>query len=223
MTLQARRSEPHVRCAFPGAIPGGFLAGAFAMLALAPGCEDVRHEYVPLAPGNSWTYRIISSGREVGRDTIEVTKRLPAPAGGEGAGWSPGRFRVREPSAEAVWYSDGGTIMRRAGRLLTTVFQHPPFIGTGWMDTGPAGEIVYCSVEARETVSTPAGVFTECIRVRRETEDRSAIVTQWFAPEVGLVRWRVERPRAAAVEWVLSDAKVGWLKLPYEPPGASQD
>ena len=39
--------------------------------------------------------------------------------------------------------------------------------------------------------------------MRREAEDRSSIVTQWFAPDVGLVKWQVARPTKPRVVWVL--------------------
>ncbi len=89
------------------------------------------------------------------------------------------------------------------------VLLHPPFVGSGWTDEGPAppgkraSQLIYCKVIAREAVETPAGWFFDCVVVRREAEDRSSVVTQWFAPGVGLVKWRVEQPGKTAVVWGL--------------------
>ena len=38
---------------------------------------------------------------------------------------------------------------------------------------------------------------------RREAEDRSSIVTQWFTPDVGLLKWQVARPTKPMVVWML--------------------
>ena len=40
-------------------------------------------------------------------------------------------------------------------------------------------------------------------------EDLSSRVTQWFAPDIGLVKWRVERPGRSAVEWQLLSRERG--------------
>jgi hypothetical protein len=205
------------------------------MVLLSTGCEDVRHDFFPLAAGNSWVYRVKSDGRDLGRESIRVTEKLSGAgdlsepeelpgAGGAGeAGGEPaprrrrrrrrGRaefFRVREPGGRAIWGSDRGTIVRSSGAARSVVILHPPFVGTGWTDEGPmprggrrAGSLVYCKVVAREATETPAGWFFDCVVIRREAEDRSSVVTQWFAPDVGLVKWRVERPGRATVVWEL--------------------
>ncbi len=196
---------------------------------LSAGCEDVRHDFFPLAAGNSWVYRVKSEGRDLGRESIRVTGKLsgdvereaevdggalPAPPPRRGRrGGQGGRatfFRVSEPGGGAIWGSDRGTIVRSSGAARSVVLMHPPFVGTGWTDEGPAprgarrsGRLVYCKVVAREAAETPAGWFFDCVVVRREAEDRSSVVTQWFAPDVGLVKWRVERPERATVVWVL--------------------
>ncbi len=191
---------------------------------LSTGCEDVRHDFFPLAAGNSWIYRVKSAGRDVGTESIRVTSALSSTATKAGTGAqaskspsskSPRRegratfFRVREPGGSAVWGTDRGTIVRSSGRTRSVVLMHPPFVGTGWTDEAPgprgtrAPQLIYCKVIAREWVETPAGWFFDCVVVRREAEDRSSIVTQWFAPDVGLVKWQVARPGKALVVWEL--------------------
>ncbi len=110
---------------------------------------------------------------------------------------------MREPAAVAVWVKGEGGVFRILAGTVTTIIQYPPFVGFGWTDLGPRGERVYCKIVGREAVETPADWFFECIAVEREAEDLSSVVRQWFAPEVGLVKWRVERPGRPAVEWLL--------------------
>jgi len=204
------------------------LLGLLACLAvLSAGCEDIRREFVPLATGNSWVYRLRSGGRDLGHESIRVGDELGAHAGREDAGGedvpraghdSRMRFyRVTEPGGGAVWGTDsrgnGGTVVRSSGAARSVVLLHPPFIGSGWRDEAPAprgvrGQTVFCKVIAREAVETPAGWFFDCVVVRREAEDRSSIVTQWFAADVGLVKWRVERPGKQPVEWALERHEV---------------
>ena len=186
------------------------VVGALGVLAVGAGCQDVRHDYFPLEVGSSWTYRVVSAGRACGQESIEVVERVEYPwekEGGErdaaGSSPRPERFRVREPASLAVWTKDEGGVFRILAGTVTTIIQYPPFVGFGWTDLGSRGGRVYCRIVGREAVETPADWFFECIVVEREAEDLSSVVRQWFAPEVGLVKWRVERPERPAVEWLL--------------------
>ena len=160
---------------------------------------------MPLEVGYSWTYVVSSARRNLGTEKISVVEELKPLFEKD----TYRRFKVREPEATAVWSEDRRTVVRTAGRTYVTVLQHPPFIGSGWTDTSPDGSPIYCTVLRREVVSTPAGDFLDCVVVRREAADLSSIVTQWFAADTGLVRWRVERPNAAAVEWRLLEYTTG--------------
>ena len=181
------------------------------LVLVSPGCEDVRRDFFPLAAGNSWTYRVRSEGRDLGTESLRVTEELAALAPREAdreRRRAPRRFRVEEPGGPALWLKEDGTVVRSSGRATSIVLQHPPLVGTGWTDeapspTGTGDGIVYCKVIAREPIQTPAGWFFDCVVVRREAEDRSSIVTQWLAPDFGLVRWRVERPERPDVLWEL--------------------
>ncbi|MHC4506364.1 MAG: hypothetical protein ACYTFI_23970 [Planctomycetota bacterium] len=170
---------------------------AFALLLLA-GCESIRHDFMPLAAGNSWTYRVTSAGRTLGTESMRVTEKIER-RGGVEFGKGTEMFRVKEPGGLAVWMKDTGSVVRSGGRGSSVILQHPPFVGTGWWDNSPGGGRVECKVVAREAVRTPAGWFFDCVVIRRETEDRSLVVKQWFAPGVGLVKRRIERPRRAAI------------------------
>jgi hypothetical protein len=186
-----------------GAISGLRLLLVFfaAAAAFATGCEDVNHHYVPLAVGNAWHYRVVSGERKLGTESLEVTARLKGPLT-EDQGYR--RFRVREPEGTAVWSEDARTIMRSSGKSFMTVIQHPPFVHSGWTDTAVDGSPVYCTVLRRQTVTVPAGSFEDCIVVSREAANLSSVVTQWFAPDVGLVKWRVSGPRRPTIEWHLT-------------------
>jgi len=172
-----------------------------ALLASATGCESVRHDFLPLEAGASWTYRVTSGSKRVGSDSIRVTSELPPRAGMDGGG-AERRFRVDEPGGSALWSKEGGTVVRATLRETTTVILHPPFVGSGWTDE-VSGRFVFCRIESRGAVEVPLGWYFDCVVVRREAEDRSSIITQWFAADVGIVKWRLERPGRADVEWTL--------------------
>jgi hypothetical protein len=155
---------------------------------------------MPLAVGNTWTYRVVSGDKTLGVESMRVTEKLNASFLPED---TYHRFRMQEPETSAVWSEDERTIMRSAGRSFITVIQHPPFTQTGWTDRSPGGGDVFCRVVRREAVSIPAGAFADCIVIEREAANLSSRVTQWFAPDVGLVKWSVERPRAQTIEWRL--------------------
>jgi hypothetical protein len=156
---------------------------------------------MPLEVGNSWTYAVSSARRTLGTERLQVVEELKPLFEND----TYRRFRVREPETTAVWSEDRKTVMRTAGKTLVTVLQHPPFVNSGWTDTAPDGSAVYCRVVRREMVSTAAGEFLDCVVVRREAADLSSVVTQWFAPDIGLAKWRVERPGALTVEWSLKE------------------
>jgi hypothetical protein len=192
-----------------GAVPFWALLGAV----LTAGCEDVRHDYLPLEVGSSWTYRVVSEGRVRGSDTIRVLDRLEhileeeGEARGDGRFGAGGRFSVKEPTGVVVWSRAGRDVFRVSpgGGTVTTIIKYPPFVGFGWTDKGPGGGLVYCRIVGREAVETPAGWFFDCIVIERRAQDFSSVVRQWFAPEVGLVKWRVERPRMPAFEWLIEE------------------
>jgi len=226
-----RRRDVRPTCAALGVLGGEgrrlvlpLLVLLAALAVVSAGCEDVRREFVPLATGSSWIYRVRSEGRDLGRECIRVGGELGRDSKGEGATAGRGGrmrfYRVSEPGGGAVWGTDsrgrGGTVVRSSGRSKSVVFLHPPLIGSGWRDEAPAprraasrGQKVFCKVIAREPVETPAGWFFDCIVVRREAEDRSSIVTQWFAADVGLVKWQVEQPGKQPVEWALERYELG--------------
>ena len=57
-----------------------------------------------------------------------------------------------------------------------------------------------------ETVETPAGTFTECIKVEylgSQCAD-AGLIAEWFAPEVGLVKWQ-ELNFVGVVTWELEE------------------
>ena len=207
-----------------------YFVGALLVAGIPIGCEDIRGDFLPLEVGSSWTYRVVCEGRRLETDTIRILERLEH-ASGDGEEEAPSaapktpkeapgeteRFRVREPGAVSVWTKTGRDVFRILGDTVTQIIAHPPFVGSGWTDRGPRsglqasrqGGSVYCKVAAREAVETPAGWFFDCVVVERHAEDFSSLVRQWFAPDVGLVKWRVERPGRPAVEWLLEEYRAG--------------
>jgi hypothetical protein len=191
----------------------------FVVLAvLAAGCESVRGDLMPLAVGNLWRYRVTSAGRDLGEESVRVTgRRASLVAGGGGVGGA-GRFEVAEPGGLTTWTKTDGIVMRHRPGGSETVLQPPPFIGFGWTEAGRGGRPVFSKVLARETVETPGGVFADCIVVRRETEDRSLVVTRWFARGVGIVKRRVVRAGRSTLVRELLEHRIESAESGSRPP-----
>ena len=133
-------------------------------------------DFYPLAVGNQWTYRS-TPGDETRTITI-----------------------VRE---EDGFFIDSNTPPARLQTRSTGVYdgdrfllEEPLEVGHKWLAVPSASEVErYEIVATGLELSTPAGFFKDCLRVRAETKQRGpggkpvTVVVLWtYAPFVGLIR-----------------------------------
>jgi hypothetical protein len=133
-------------------------------------------DFYPLAVGNTWTYRS-TPGDET--RTIAI---------------------VRE---EEGFFIDNNTPPARLQTRSTGVYdgdrfllEEPLEVGHKWLAVPSASEVErYEIVATGLELSTPAGFFKDCVRVRAETPQRGpdgkpvTVVVLWtYAPQVGLIR-----------------------------------
>lgn len=162
-----------------------------ALLPLLHGCSDSTGpeetpEYFPLTEGNQWTYAPQDpqlgqaflwevSGRQ--GDTVTLSR---PPAGSH-----PGPVTLLD-QGRAVRLSRGNAEFGDHYRFAPgeSWIRHDPWEcddGSEWV-----------AVAETEAIETPAGTFTNTLRLERRTEANCAdagTMYEWWAPGVGLVRW----------------------------------
>ena len=162
---------------------------AVALAALAAGCAHSSAArtagpaevaaYYPLAVGNQWDWEDQSPQLPAGRPelrTVRIVERTP-----DGYFRDTGRGELK-----------AGTCLQDRQRSLLC---GPIAVGTSWTSVlSPSSSERYEIVGVGETVETPAGRFTGCVRVRSNT--RAAAGTELineitYAPGVGPVRIEV--------------------------------
>jgi len=158
--------------------------------------------YFPLEVGNRWTYspgRVLSGEREVRVESEENGVFQVRTSG-------PGTFDLTMRLAE----QDGEILIELEGEGL--VLYHR-FGDESWVHRDAIGcdDKVIVSVVARdEVVDTPAGTFANCLKLvfLQENCSDAGTLTQWWAPEVGLVKSE-EDYIFGAVAWVLNEFSQG--------------
>lgn len=176
---------------------------------------DLTGRYLPLAIGNSWTYRVVPAGGAPETKVSEV--EALEDVGGEKAGITAFRVRTTKPDGITLsWQEDTGTEVLRhreeerslADSLLVEQIYLPArvrldetaahlAVGAMWdvsytertTGVGDVARIDQWTVEAvDEQVVVPAGTFS-CLRVRRiGAEVGQANKVYWFARGVGKVK-----------------------------------
>ncbi len=157
-------------------------------LALAAGCAHGPAaapsaagpaDYFPLAVGNEWVY----------------ADRSPQLSHAEQAA-SDRRVRILRRDAQGFYHDDARGQLRadpdclrdRLRRLLCRPFE----VGKGWASVVSVSSTErYEIVGVGERVTTPAGTFDGCIRVRahnRAGPDTDQVLESTYAPGVGMVR-----------------------------------
>jgi hypothetical protein len=178
----------------------------------------------PLTPGSSWTYRITDPLRGVFEKTVVVEGPETVPETSvtatavrstqphlEELSWQLEKegvvFRLREEDRKRgllarmmIWRKDG----RRIGTMKSLSRERP----VGWSNTLAVTEqtryggdvelkektFTWRVVAVGETVTTPAGTFTNAMKVLREREDKEGRErTYWLVPGVGKVKEEGER------------------------------
>jgi hypothetical protein len=160
----------------PG-VPRALLA--LTVLLAACGCSGRREgrEYMPLAVGNRWDYRVITrDGRRV-RRRLEITGRASARA-----------FKASDGGDPAVLsWEDGFLSFQHAGRRVYMLML-PAVAGSSWWTVTPEGARVWCRVQGSGNVTVPAGTF-RCVEVLMEPSGGRTEIRHWFARGVGWVRY----------------------------------
>ncbi len=159
------------------AVLSAALALACAHRAGAPGSAAPAAEYFPLAVGNTWTYLDESAGIR-GTGNPERTVRIVART-------ADGYFQDNE---RGELRADGGCVHDRLRRLLCA----PIAAGTTWSSVVSSTSTERFEIAGvGEEVTTPAGRFGGCVRVRAHNRAGAAtdyVIETTYAPDVGPVK-----------------------------------
>jgi hypothetical protein len=155
-----------------------------------PAKQLTAEAYFPLNPGSLWDYR--GEGNEYAEYNSRVLFREGNLA--QMRVDNPGTtmafiFEVTDDSITRV-YSEEGFYEERS--LLGTfqenrreIILKRPFVeGTTWTE----GDRTFTIVETNATVTTPAGVFNNCLKIHSTFRGSDHEIFQFYAPNVGLVR-----------------------------------
>lgn len=148
----------------------------------------------PLEVGNRWQYQISSteSGDRVGYINVERATQVSGQA----------RYTVlmdcfhdddERLDFTAAWQGEDMLVYSVGGQTADPpmlFFDGPLSVGRTWNATQPSGSVTHFEVLAdNETVVTPAGTFTGCIKIKETWNDwPNDMDLNWFKPGVGLVR-----------------------------------
>lgn len=66
----------------------------------------------------------------------------------------------------------------------TVLLKAPLTAGASWETEDSTREIT----ADRETVTTPAGTFSDCLKIKIVYQDSEAVIYEYYAPEIGLVK-----------------------------------
>lgn len=162
-----------------------------AILAFTTGCDDATGPgensiYFPLTVGARWTYAPDQSGLGEPFDwTVTAragdTVTLERPAFGS----HPGPVTLLDEISAVKISLDGNE--------FTTLYRFTP--GESWTRRDPwdcDDGSTWVAVRETEPIETPAGTFTNTIRMERRTETPctdAGTMFEWWAPGVGLVAW----------------------------------
>lgn len=168
-----------------------WIAAAVWAAGILTGCGDNGTEppgssnYFPLTVGNTWTYAPEDpifgqpfEWRVTGRQ--QDTVRMERPAGGSHSG-------------PVTLLDRGSEIDLLAGEEVAPFLRFT--VGSTWEHRDPwecdDGATFTVLVEP-DPIVTPAGTFSNTIRIERQTTascDDAGTMMEWWAPDVGLVRW----------------------------------
>ncbi len=169
-----------------------------ALLALGacgqnPLLQSVSSDFAPIRVGSEWNYvdlngapagsrKVTAAGTVQGREAFTVETQVPA-----------------APLTTDYWCLNAGALESYDPTLGWVLIRRLPYVfGNKWkLATGNALVTSTQSVEALETVTTPAGKFAACYRLKTKTETYDPIndVTAtaetllWAAPNIGDVRY----------------------------------
>lgn len=155
---------------------------------LSSAAEAASNDYFPLAVGNRWVYESSEGKKEAPTlETWEVIRR-------EGSAFVVATQQPFMPTgaledmfelvAQGVQRRELGSTNAEAYLFL----QLPPVAGVSWQNADGR----YAITSLGETITVPAGTFTNCVEVTRWREKTNVTVISTYAPGVGMIR-REER------------------------------
>jgi len=171
---------------------------AFALLFAAGCAPEEEPDYFPLTEGARRFMRV-SSRKVVDSDTTEQTEvRMTAYVHGEkevpelGKVWVVESPRDSGPPTYSYFRREPEAVIQVvpiAGRepLEVRYLSLPLSKGRNWYDTEEQRE--WFEVVTRETVKVEAGTFPDCYKVAIVSTGVDWAMHQWYAPDVGQVKW----------------------------------
>ena len=193
----------------------------FASVSLAQEEVKASKEYMPLATGNSWDYKVTAWGWGKEKDgRLEISEKV-----------SEGRFRIKTKNIDLgeapieFCFEDDFFLWKYTKEQVSLSMPMLKFgarKGDSWTtkiplyaDPGlpPDPDLAFTlnsSIAAVEDVTTPAGQFKNCLKVvhTHKMEDETWIVTVWFAKGVGIVKFTEGEEREVEWTWTLAGYKV---------------
>ena len=182
--------------------------------------EEVKatKEYVPLAKGNFWEYKA-KRGDEEKNMKLEIVAKLgegrfkvePTPVAGDLAGEVSVEFCIEGDFF--CWKTQAGPgpmsvnwrmlkLGAKKGDSWTSTFME------GVPNEGPPPSIT-STLAAVEEVSTPAGVFKDCLKVVHTMPMEGGTMSVWFAKGVGMVKESTTSPEGlSAMSMTLTKHKI---------------
>lgn len=177
-------------------------------------------DYLPLAAGYAYTYRVVTPEGKKGSRTCHVMARKigklqshyfrDATAGDALAGVFPWQGALVE-GAHAIFGLEAARVDHLEREVTKDDFQLflvlPLQVGHRTKVTlGEARQQYVVTVKAFETVEVPAGTFADCARIEMAVAGTTAAESHfWLAPGVGMVKW--ERGTGETEE--LTDYSIG--------------
>jgi len=190
--------------------PASILA-SLAILATACGCSGGGggRDFMPLAIGSRWDYRVTTAEGESSFRRMLISGRA-----------SEGVFRAAEGSDKSLWAWEDGflSVQRRGERIYMLAL--PAVKGTSWWTVAPGGKRVWCKVEGTCRVRVPAGEFAGCVEVVMEPVGGKTEIRHWFARGVGWVRYSYG-PRGGR-PWMVRELVSYRIRPPGPAPAVPQ-
>jgi hypothetical protein len=164
---------------------GLLVVSGWGMLTRVPiGTAAENGEYLPLAVGNRWVYQS-SEGTETDPvlESWEVVRQ-------EGAAFV---VQVQQPFVttggleELFEMTIDGVRVREqdaAASEFQLVLKTQPQAGMSWQ----SGAVQYAFTAVGETVTVPAGTFTNCVEVTRWKKEPKITIVTTYAPGVGMIQ-----------------------------------
>lgn len=141
-------------------------------------------DYFPLAVGNRWVY-----------ESSEGAETEPALESWEVVRQEGDAFVIREQQpfvttggVEELFMVTTDGVKSRAKEAaspdFSLVFKNPPAAGANWQ----TDEGHYAVTAVGETVTVPAGAFTNCVEVTRWKKETKLTIVSTYAPGVGMIQ-----------------------------------